>query len=308
MKIAFRIDVSNEIGTGHYIRMSALAEAFDELGHGCEFFKGEDEPVDYGGFDIIVLDTYLVTDEYIAGLNAPNRTLVCYDDNALYTYNCDILVNANLYAEELKFKLMGKTPHMLLGGKYALLRREFQDSVPISVREHANHVFICFGGSDMRNMTPLVIKALQAVESIQLSVVLGGYTKCDEEVYTVAAENVTVYKTPASVYKIMRQCDIAVTSSGSITYELAAMGLPAVTIVQAENQVLLAEYMSRNGLMKCLGNWETVRFDYLRNEVSVLSGDVDRRKSESARLLKAFDKNGATNAAREITKLHLRQT
>jgi len=308
MRIAFRIDISNEIGTGHYMRMSALAEAFAELGHMFEFFKSADEPVDYSGFDIIVLDSYELSDEYIAGLNAPNRTLVCYDDNALYEYNCDILLNANLYADELSFKLAGKSPHMLLGGNYALLRREFRESVPNTASDYANRVFVCFGGSDLRSMTARVVEALQDIDGIQLSVVLGGYTTCDEDVFSVAGENTVVYKAPESIYEIMRYCDIAVASSGSMIYELAAIGLPSIIITQAENQFLIAEYMLRNGLMKCVGNWENVDFTFLKNEAELLLADASRRKLESARLLRAVDKNGSFNAARKIIELHLAGT
>ena len=305
MKIAFRIDISNEIGTGHYVRMSALAEAFAELGHTYEIYKGEEEPVDYSGFDIIILDTYEVSDEYIAGLNAPYRTLVCYDDNALYTYNCDILLNANLHAKELDFKLAGKTPQMLLGGRYALLRREFRESVPITVKKSANHVFVCFGGSDMRNATPLVMRALQSIDGIQLSVVLGGYTKCDDEVHAITGDNSIVYKNPVSMYEIIRRCDIAVTSSGSMIYELASIGLPAIAITQAENQFLIAEFISRKKLMKCAGNWENVDYNCLKNEVVSLLCDYNRRKSESEWLMKVVDRNGAMNSAKKIIETHM---
>ena len=305
MKIAFRIDISEDIGTGHFIRMSALAEAFADFGHTNKFFKGEDEPVDYREFDIIILDTYQVSDEYIAGLNAHGRTLVCYDDNALYTYNCDILINANIYAQELEFKLAGKSPTMLIGGNYALLRREFRENEPIIARQHANHVFVCFGGSDLRNMTASVVDALQRIDDIQLSVVLGEYTNCDEDVNDIAEENTAVFKTPISICQIMSSCDIAVTSSGSIIYELAAIGLPAIIVPQVDNQFLVAEYMLRNELMKCTGNWENIDFGCLKNEVTLLLGDYDRRKLESIRLQKVVDKNGAINAARKIISLHL---
>jgi spore coat polysaccharide biosynthesis predicted glycosyltransferase SpsG len=303
LKIAFRIDISPEIGTGHYVRMSALAEAFVELGHTYEFFKSEDEPVDYSNFDIIVVDSYEVSSEYIAKLNTPNQTLVCYDDNALYTYNCDILINANLYAKELNFKF-GNTPsYMLLGGEYALLRGEFQNISPITIKEKATRVFVCFGGSDLRNTTPRIIESLQDIAGVKLSVALGGSTKCDDEVYTLAKKNVTIYKTPESICEIMHNCDIAVTSSGSMVYELAVLGLPAITISQAENQFFVAEYMLRKGLMKNVGNWKNVDFDYVKKEVQLLLDDTNRRKFESAKLVKMVNKNGAVNAAKEIVRI-----
>jgi spore coat polysaccharide biosynthesis predicted glycosyltransferase SpsG len=300
LKIAFRIDIGNEIGTGHYLRMSALADAFSGLGHQCAFFKSEDEPIDYSPFDIIVVDTYQVNDDYIASLNSPDRLLVCYDDNALYTYNCDILINANLHAHELSFRFGEKIPRLLLGGKYALLRGEFRNAAPVSILENANRVFICFGGSDLRNMTRKVIDALIEIDGIQLCVVMGPYTKNDKEVFALANENVTIFKAPASISEIMKSCDIAVTAAGSMIYELAAIGLPALTITQADNQLLIAEYMDRNDLMTCVGNWENIDFNKLRYEVVSLLSDFSTRKLKSAQLLETVDKNGAINAAQEI--------
>ena len=300
MKIAFRIDVSNDIGTGHFSRMSVLAEVFTELGCMCKFYKSEDEPVDYSGFDVIVLDTYMVDNAYIASLNAPGRTVVCYDDNALYTYDCDIILNANLHADELQFNYDGKTPLMLRGGKYALLRREFRDSLHVSVRKNANRVFVCFGGADIRNTTPRVIKALSWIEGIHITVVLGALTRCDEDVRALLCDNVSVYKAPESISKLMVECDIAVTAAGSMVYELASLGIPTITITQAENQLLIADYMSRNGLMRCAGSWDNLDFTLLRNEVEMLMRSFDRRTMESRSLVGIVDKNGAHNAAEEI--------
>jgi spore coat polysaccharide biosynthesis predicted glycosyltransferase SpsG len=209
-------------------------------------------------------------------------------------------VNANLHAGELKFRFEGKAPHMLLGGNYALLRREFRELAPFNTNEKANRVFVCFGGSDLRNITPKVIRALKDIESIQISVVLGELTKCDEDVFAFAGKNVSVYKTPDSISGIMRQCDIAVTAAGSMVYELAALGIPTITIVQANNQILIADYLSRNGLMRCVGNWENYDFAFLRNETEALLGDYNRRKSESNKLIQTVDRNGAMNAAKAV--------
>jgi spore coat polysaccharide biosynthesis predicted glycosyltransferase SpsG len=308
LKIAFRIDISPEIGTGHYVRMSALAEVFEESGHSCIFFKTADEPVDYSGFDVIIADSYELSDEYIAGLNSSERLLVCYDDNALYNYNCDVIVNANLYANELSINTFGKTPRMLLGGEYALLRCEFRESTPIVVKKQANRVFVCFGGTDLRNITPCVVATIQEIEGIELAVVLGGHTKCDDEVRRIAKENVVIYKTPKSICEIMQSCDIAVTSSGSMVYELATLGLPSIIMTQADNQVLITDYMSRNALMKSVGDWQSVDFGLLKREVSDLLHDFSRRKRESSGLRNSVDKGGAENVMKKILNIILEKT
>ena len=303
MKIAFRIELSNAIGTGHYLRMKALADVFADFGHQCVFFKGEDEPVDYAPFDLLILDTYEVNDAYIAALNSPNRLLVCYDDNALYTYSCDVLINANLYAHELRFRFGAKVPRLLLGSRYALLRREFRDLSPTTIRKDARRIFVCFGGSDLRNITPKVVRALKEIAGVHLSVVLGPYTNNDQEVNALAGENTTIYKAPERISAVMQACDIAVTAAGSMIYELAAIGLPTIAITQADNQLIGAAYITRHNLVNCIGSWENVDYEQLKQETNNLLQDYAKRKAQAAKLLATVDKNGAVNAAKEIIRV-----
>jgi len=283
--------------------MNALADAFTYMEHQCDFYKGEDEPIDYSGYDIIILDTYLVTDDYIASLNSPDRLVVCYDDNALFTYECDVLLNANLHANELNFRFGNKKPVLLLGGKYALLRGEFRDSSPLEVHENANNVFVCFGGSDAQDMTPKVVRTLKEIEGINLSVVLGAYTKNDDEVLPLSDKSTIVYKTPKEISKVIKNCEVAVTAAGSMIYELASLGVPSIVIVQADNQELIAEYMARNELLINVGSSESNILSDLKREVSSLLLDYKKRKSLSKNMLENVDKNGAMNAADEILRI-----
>lgn len=303
LKVAFRVDISDNIGTGHYMRMSVLAEAFKDLGCCCTIFTGQDEPIDYTDFKICILDTYEVNDEYIAALHSPNRVFVCYDDNALYTYNCDILLNANFHAKDLSFKFSGDSPQMLLGSQYALLRREFQESNPVIIKKNAQRVLLCFGGADVRSFTPFVIKALQNVPELHLTVILGAYTRCDNEVFALENERVKVLKNPQNIAEIMQSCDIAITAAGSMVYELAAMGLPSLVITQAENQLLIADYLQKNSLMRWLGDWNNVSCERLQIESTNLLQDMDRRLDESCKLKKMVNKNGAKKAAQTILEL-----
>jgi len=300
LRVAFRVDISSSIGMGHYMRMSVLAEAFTELGCSCSFFTGKDEPVDYSGFNVVVLDTYQINDAYIFSLKNPGRLLVCYDDNALYTYDCDILLNANFHAKELDFQFVGEAPQMLLGAQYALLRREFRDGSLITVKEKSTRIFVCFGGSDLRNFTLTAIRATRDISDVYLHVVLGAYTQCDSEVYEFAADNIKIHKTPSSMYDIMQQCDIAVAAAGSMVYELAAIGLPTIVIPQADNQNMIAKYLESNNLMKWLGNWNSVDEKTLGAEAESLLGNFVRRKSESRLLSQSVNRSGALKSAKSI--------
>ena len=52
---------------------------------------------------------------------------------------------------------------------------------------------------------------------------------------------------------LMANHDIALTSAGSITWELVFMGLPAVLIVVAENQEGIASSVTEAGAVRSLG-------------------------------------------------------
>ncbi|MDR0919538.1 MAG: hypothetical protein LBM93_09905, partial [Oscillospiraceae bacterium] len=98
-KIAFVIAYGNQYGLGHYVRMNTLADVFVKYNCICEFIT--DINTDLRNYDIVIIDTYWVTDEFIANTN---KFTVCYDDNALYCYSCNVLINANFYAEELNLR------------------------------------------------------------------------------------------------------------------------------------------------------------------------------------------------------------
>jgi spore coat polysaccharide biosynthesis predicted glycosyltransferase SpsG len=288
---------------GHYMRMTALADAFTELGCTYKFYKGEDEPIDYSNFDIVILDTYQINDKYIASLNVPGRLVVCYDDNSLYTYSCDIILNANFYAEKLVFRFGEKTPKLLLGPYYALLRREFREAQPITVKENPANIFICFGGSDSRNFTPHALRSLLNMQNVNLTVILGAYTRCDTDALDLVNDNVQILKNPDNLPDIMMSCDMAITAAGSMVYELAAVGLPAVVITQAENQNLIADYLQRNKLMRWIGDYKSVSAETIQKEAEALLKDTERRKTESARLVGTVNKNGALNATYAILEV-----
>ncbi|GHU64214.1 UDP-2,4-diacetamido-2,4,6-trideoxy-beta-L-altropyranose hydrolase [Clostridia bacterium] len=303
LKIAFRIDSGVGIGMGHLTRMSALADAFGEYGGESSFFRSEDEPIDYTGFDLVVADSYKLSDQYISDLNETGRFVLCYDDNALYEYSCDALLNVNLHANELTFRFGSKKPKLLLGGKYTLLRREFWSCESIKIRERASRVFVCFGGTDIRNITPVIVSAIQDISGVEVVAVLGAVTCCDEELMQLSKENVEIIKDPISISQIMKTCDIAVISASSMVYEIAALGIPALTITQIDNQEMIADYLGRYKLMKCIGDWDDLSTIDLVNEVKSLLSDIDRRKNESARLRSTVHCEGALTAAGEIVRL-----
>jgi len=302
LRIAFRIDSGPGIGMGHLTRMSALADAFSEYGVESVFFSTSNEPIDYKGFDAIIADSYLLSDEYINDLNNKAPLIICYDDNALYTYSCDILVNANLHAKTLEFRFGEKKPELLLGGEFALLRREFWDAEPITVEENVKRILVTFGGTDLNSQTKSVIDILAGFQMCEIIAVFGpkanGYEQCKQKYSNT--NNVRLYQGTEFMSGIMKQCDMAITAGGSTIYELAALGIPSIIIPQADNQLLASDYFLKNGLMKSVGWWADLDSQTLLKETESLMFNKDRRYEESELLKKEVNQKGAFHLVKKI--------
>lgn len=304
VSIAARVDSGKHIGIGHLTRMRALTDAFFSLYDvRADIFEAKDEPIDYRPYNIVILDSYLLSNDYIASIHSESQTLVCYDDNALYVYDCDIILNANLHASSLSFRTKVPAPVKFLGGDYALLRPDFWDAEPAFIRQLPTRVFVCFGGTDLNSQTPLVVNALLDIPDIQLSVVLGACAPDYPKLEMVVSDRLSIFRDPQSMAAIMQECDIAVISAGSITYEIASLGIPALTITQADNQRLVAEYLDNNALMKSLGCYDVLAPSLLKKETQDLLMDYKRRKHESLKLIKSVNKQGALKAAAAIWRI-----
>jgi UDP-2,4-diacetamido-2,4,6-trideoxy-beta-L-altropyranose hydrolase len=330
VKIAFRLDAGNDIGMGHAVRCSVLVDEFIAQGHECTYFSASnpeielfvreygielipvpDIPIDeemlwiqkqFGKFDVVILDSYRLSSEYIASLHRENIVVCAIDDNALYEYSCDIVLNQNLFANELQFRIGLKLPYFLLGGEYCLLRKEFQSLSPIQIQEYASRIFICFGGSDMNNFTPVAVEALQNLPGVELFVVLGPASLNVDEVRNIMCDNVHLFVNPAEISTIMKQCDIAIISAGSIVYEVASIGLPSIVTVQADNQRGLAAYLKRNALMEYIQNSDDITTT-LRQSTSSLLSNYQRRTSENLILQKTVARNGGKKVVDTILRL-----
>ena len=79
--------------------------------------------------------------------------------------------------------------------------------------------------------------------------------------------------------KLMAWADMAVSGAGSICWELAFMGLPALLIVIAENQSNIASNLDDIGAATNLGWHSEVSSSDIAEAVVLLASDLNRRSS-----------------------------
>jgi UDP-2,4-diacetamido-2,4,6-trideoxy-beta-L-altropyranose hydrolase len=297
MNLVVRTDANVKIGTGHLMRCLALAQAWQaEGGHAvclshCESealrqrveeanitFIPLDKPhPDSSDFqrtisilrklqaDWLVLDGYHFDPAYQQAIRAAGYRLLVIDDIAHWPeYHADVLLNQNINAGQLAYMCDPDTT-LLLGTRYALLRREFLEwrGWQREISGVARKVLVALGGNDPDNVTIKVIQALQQVNvpGLEAKIVVGPVNPNLDTLLRAIQNsngNLQLLTTVTNMPELMAWADMAVSAGGSTCWELAFMGVPSILLVLAENQNRIAEGLDQAGIVINLGWFDRI--------------------------------------------------
>lgn len=312
MNIIIKADGGSNIGMGHIMRTMVLAKELSKI-HKVSYICKQDKEFEAGrmkireagysiyddltiGGDILITDSYGVDRCYFAETRRYYKNLIYIDDLNLFYHDVDLLINQNINASDLDYK----EPNLLLGPEYALLREEFQGCKEKVIKEKAADILITMGGSDPHNLTSQLFEKLSCLE-YRFHVVVGSAFKNKESLLKLKSDNVQLYEN-ANMKALMEHCDIAISACGSTLYELSACGTPAFGIVLADNQKKVANKFNELGLVRSLGELDTIDRSSLANEVTLLMENFEKRKKVSREMQRLVDGNGAQRIADYLSR------
>jgi UDP-2,4-diacetamido-2,4,6-trideoxy-beta-L-altropyranose hydrolase len=309
MTLLFRVDASTQIGTGHVMRCLALAQAWQDTGRPAIFVMATEVPALEArfrseNFDIehlsaipgsiedaketiglahqlnanwIVLDGYHFGAEYQRILKESGLKLLFIDDCGYAEhYYADLVLNQNICADENLYPNREPYTRLLLGTRYALLRREFWqwrgwDRTPSIPQK----ILVTLGGSDPDNVTLKVIQALPQVkvEALEAIVVVGGSNPHYKQLQAAVQKfpfPISLKRNATNMPELMAWADVAIAAGGSTNWELAFMGLPSIIIVLADNQKEAVDQLGKMGIVVNLGWHKNVKTRKLLEAISAL--------------------------------------
>ncbi len=308
------------IGLGHLMRTVALAEALSEINVGTRFLLPDRHGAEYlssQGFenlilgyhlwrqppknsaDLFVVDHYRVDVQYFKLFEAQAPVLYI-DDLCSEPYPISYVLNGHFYGLDLPYARMFPGAVRLLGPEYFLLRRVYRDRVACA--EERCGILVTTGGTDPQNHMPELIREVLAGigdTPIEVHVVVGSGFSYARTILECAKTDprIIVHENPEHLAGIMSRCKVAVSAAGTTLYELAALGIPALTWPMVDNQ----RYVFQSTCSQALA----VPFDpYAEGELaSKLRGllrDPDEIKRMGARLRFLVDGLGACRTAQVI--------
>ena len=205
--IVIRADAGGDLGTGHVMRMLALAQAWSDRGGSATFAMARCpaplvERLRREGFDCrmmdsmepgseedcrstvglaeeleagwVVLDGYRFGTEYQRAVRSAGFKVLCMDDYGhCDQWGADVVVNQNFHAPSLleDYQNNSSGTRFLLGPKFALLRRKFRRVRPAPKgKGPIRRLMVTFGGVDPEGFTLRILNALNVFTERRLEI------------------------------------------------------------------------------------------------------------------------------------------
>jgi UDP-2,4-diacetamido-2,4,6-trideoxy-beta-L-altropyranose hydrolase len=335
-----RADAGAAMGAGHLLRCLALAQAWQDAAGGACVMVASAPPAalarlaDSGiaatapagptastvdaaatlalareiGASWIVTDGYAFGAAFQAALQESGTPLLSIDDGGETGPSAaTMILDQNLGVAASVYARRPADSHLLLGPGYALLRREYSQvsrDRPASVGVAAR-ILVTLGGGDADSAAAAVVEALASLDASALSVRIlagpaGGGADSLRQLCVRHRLDAEVVRAGAELPQHMRWADVAVAGGGSICWELAFMGVPALVVQLAENQRPIASGLAEAGIVEDLGWHGELAVDQLAGRIDALRRDAPRRRAMSERGRALVDGHGAVRVVREL--------
>ena len=271
--------------------------------------------------DLIIVDSYFVTDQYLTYLREEVGR-VCYIDDVLsFPYPTDILINYNAYANLPDYQELYEgcedKPEFIFGVEYAPLRSSFIGVERREQREEVKDVLLSTGGSDELHIALSFVKYLcdQQPDGRTYHILLGAMNQDKPAIREMAEkmDRIVLHENVQDMRGLICSMDVIVSAAGSTLYEICACGVPLITFSTADNQVPGATAFSSLGLAINIGDLrepesrtvmsgtlDPSAIDRIVRAAKVLAEDLNTRVMMAKKMQSIIDGRGATRLAHKL--------
>ncbi|MEZ6015079.1 MAG: hypothetical protein R3F49_08200 [Planctomycetota bacterium] len=178
----------------------------------------------------------------------------------------------------------------LYGPRYALVDRAYRVARERAPERGAcRRVLVSCGGSDPVDLTRTMLagvlsSAAAGAPELAVDVVLGpAYAWRAALLASAAAQDprVTVHDAPDGLVELLLSADLALGAPGHTSWERAALRVPSLLALQADNQTGLAAFLAARGAARSLGRAEHVQPGDVASALDVLRVEPDAARALS---------------------------
>jgi len=273
IKVYIRVDGNETSGLGHLVRCIALADMLKNTfriifvcrqipaqlvkqlnSNNFDLIEIDDEASFFSKInagDIVVLDGYHFDFAYQKMIKAKQSKLVCIDDLHDKNFAADLIINHVPGVRPEDYQAQPYTK-FALGLSFALLRDSFlkQARTNYTEKKQIKSVFVCFGGSDPKNLTEhtfAIVKSLNNFERICI-VTGAAYSNIDSLKLAVAQDKRVIHHHAIDEQKmlaVLKTADLAIVPASGVLFEALTIKIPIITGWYINNQSIFIAEMTK---------------------------------------------------------------
>jgi spore coat polysaccharide biosynthesis predicted glycosyltransferase SpsG len=242
----------------------------------------------------LVADGYEFGARFQTAVRGGGRRLLVIDDDArIGRYACDVVVDHNVDADPSRYETSSDA-RTLLGGRFALLRREFRlltgdggDDLRRPLR-----LLVTLGGTDHADVSSRMFDLAGRLDGRFVTTVVAGRA----DPIRAPASRARMLRDVENMAALMDETDLAIASGGTTAWELAATGVPALLGRVAPNQDAVVRALARHGAAIDVG-WFN---GDIETELEGLAADPTRMSSMRSSGMRLVSREGAGAVVAEM--------
>jgi UDP-2,4-diacetamido-2,4,6-trideoxy-beta-L-altropyranose hydrolase len=231
-----------------------------------------------GRVDWLVVDHYGLDACWESAMRSKAHRIMVIDDLADRQHDCELLLDQNLVPSfETRYRQrVSAHCRCLLGPGFALVDDSFgMLAGQARVRRHVQRLLFFFGGGDAGNLTAFALRDLEDL-GIESDVVAGRDNPNIPELRALCAKGAarsTLHVQTRQMAALMLNADLMIGAGGTTHWERCLLGLPAITITVAANQVPVTEMLASAGTCVYAAPSESLKHGEIRQTVERLMAD-----------------------------------
>jgi UDP-2,4-diacetamido-2,4,6-trideoxy-beta-L-altropyranose hydrolase len=253
IRAAFIVDAGPTVGLGHLTRSLVLLKAMERQGVACTLYCADPATAgalgrnavalpqslrELSAVDLIVCDSYRVTEKELQAAHQRCRLLAVLDDTGDRPLPVDVVINHNLYAPTLKYGRV-TDGRVLAGPNYALVDERIMKAAQVHATEApGNVIVISFGGTDDGSLAAKAAEALLARTDARVDAIVSAGRAPSPRLLRLAegsSGRVVAHHGP-DVPALLAHARLYLGSAGMMSFEAFTIGLELIVVPIADNQ------------------------------------------------------------------------
>lgn len=229
----------------------------------------------------------------------PDR-LVVFDDRAVFGDRAAIVIQPSLPSWEgpgTARQVLAGYGYVPLADEFRQLRARLADPAPARTGT-LPRLLVCFGGSDPEDGLGRIGPGLVADPRWTTDVVVGAAYRGAAEAWWIPP-----IRDPADLPERLAAADLALLGAGTMKFEAACLGRPAVLLAVADDQLAVAAVYAATGAATYLGDARSIDPELVRTAVAGLLADEAGRSAMAGVAHQLVDGEGAGRIAEAVLAL-----